>query len=113
MRVLGWCLLPNHWHLALWPRKDGDFERGQELERRSSSDAQEILYRVFESVTFAMANAYELRNRRAGEDNRRQLFSVQLELFGKLSAAWRQRTRVRLDEVLSRNPFRDVDPSAA
>lgn len=24
MRILGWCLMPNHWHLVLWPRRDGD-----------------------------------------------------------------------------------------
>jgi REP-associated tyrosine transposase len=24
MRLLGWCLLPNHWHLILWPYHDGD-----------------------------------------------------------------------------------------
>ena len=24
MRVLGWCLMPNHFHLVLWPREDGD-----------------------------------------------------------------------------------------
>ena len=24
MRVLGFCLMPNHWHMALWPRQDGD-----------------------------------------------------------------------------------------
>ena len=24
MRVLGYCLMPNHWHLALFPKKDGD-----------------------------------------------------------------------------------------
>jgi putative transposase len=23
MRVLGWCLMPNHWHLVLWPEADG------------------------------------------------------------------------------------------
>ena len=23
MRVLGWCLMPNHWHLVLWPSADG------------------------------------------------------------------------------------------
>ena len=27
MRVLGWCLMPNHFHLVLWPRKDGDLGR--------------------------------------------------------------------------------------
>jgi putative transposase len=23
MRLLAWCLMPNHWHLVLWPREDG------------------------------------------------------------------------------------------
>lgn len=24
MRVCAYCLLPNHWHLVLWPERDGD-----------------------------------------------------------------------------------------
>jgi putative transposase len=24
MRVLAYCVMPNHWHLVLWPRCDGD-----------------------------------------------------------------------------------------
>jgi putative transposase len=24
MRLLAFCLMPNHWHLVLWPREDGD-----------------------------------------------------------------------------------------
>jgi putative transposase len=24
MRLLAYCTLPNHWHLVLWPRNDGD-----------------------------------------------------------------------------------------
>lgn len=24
MRVLSYCVMPNHWHLVLWPRNDGD-----------------------------------------------------------------------------------------
>jgi len=24
MRTLGYCIMPNHWHLLLWPRSDGD-----------------------------------------------------------------------------------------
>ena len=27
MRVLAYCLMPNHFHLALWPRGDGDLSR--------------------------------------------------------------------------------------
>lgn len=24
MRLLAYCVLPNHWHLAVWPREDGE-----------------------------------------------------------------------------------------
>jgi putative transposase len=24
MRITAYCLMPNHWHLLLWPRKDGE-----------------------------------------------------------------------------------------
>jgi len=27
MRILGWCLMPNHWHMVLWPQNDGDLSR--------------------------------------------------------------------------------------
>ncbi|MGQ0635060.1 MAG: transposase [Planctomycetaceae bacterium] len=27
MRLLAWCLMPNHWHLVLWPHEDGDLSR--------------------------------------------------------------------------------------
>lgn len=27
MRTLAYCLMPNHWHLVLWPRRDGDLSR--------------------------------------------------------------------------------------
>jgi len=27
MRVLAYCIMPNHWHLVLWPRSDGELAR--------------------------------------------------------------------------------------
>jgi putative transposase len=27
MRILGYCLMPNHWHLILWPVADGDLSK--------------------------------------------------------------------------------------
>ena len=26
MRILAYCLLPNHWHLLVWPQRDGDLD---------------------------------------------------------------------------------------
>src|SRR5260221_8107917 len=31
MRILAWCLMPNHWHLLLWPRNDGDLSNYMRL----------------------------------------------------------------------------------
>jgi REP element-mobilizing transposase RayT len=28
MRLLGYCLMPNHFHFVLWPQSDGDLSRG-------------------------------------------------------------------------------------
>lgn len=27
MRLCAYCAMPNHWHLVLWPRRDGDLSR--------------------------------------------------------------------------------------
>ena len=27
MRILAYCLMPNHWHLVLWPRRDEELSR--------------------------------------------------------------------------------------
>ena len=27
MRLCGFCAMPNHWHLVLWPREDGELSR--------------------------------------------------------------------------------------
>lgn len=31
MRILAYTLIPNHWHLALWPRNDGDLQQFMHL----------------------------------------------------------------------------------
>jgi putative transposase len=35
VRILAWCLMPNHWHLVLWPKKDG--ELGQFMQRLTTT----------------------------------------------------------------------------
>ena len=27
MRILAYCVMPNHWHFLLWPSRDGDLQR--------------------------------------------------------------------------------------
>jgi putative transposase len=35
LRILAWCLMPNHWHLVLWPTKDGQL--GQFMQRLTTT----------------------------------------------------------------------------
>jgi len=82
-------------------------ERGSELRRSSTEDLDELLYWVFSGVTSQMAGRFELRNRRHGEDTRRQRFRQQIQLLDVLSPAWAEKEKARLDEILSRHPFQD------
>ncbi|MBC7895400.1 MAG: hypothetical protein H7066_08300, partial [Cytophagaceae bacterium] len=83
-------------------------ERGQELERATFQDLGGLLERVLNSITFSMALAWELRHRRAGQDNRRLMFARQLELLRDLSPLWAEREMVAQAETLARHPYDDA-----
>lgn len=76
-------------------------ERGVELERRSTTSLDEILYWIFEPVTFSMASDWELANRVEGEDSRRGLFTKQLELLDRLDPIWASRYRLETAKWLA------------
>lgn len=75
-------------------------ERGSELERRTTTDPDELLYWVFASASHSVASAHELAHRRPDEDHRRQLFEHQLHLLGRLDPEWRARRIVELGHLL-------------
>lgn len=82
-------------------------ERGQEFERRTTSDLDELLYWVFEGVTSSMGFDYELAHRRPEEDSRRIAFAKQLEMLNSLRPAWAERCRAELATIVARYPFDD------
>jgi hypothetical protein len=82
-------------------------ERGIELERRTTVDLDELLYWIMRRLTFWMSWDYEKRNRREGEDSRRQAFAKEVELLESLSPAWAERRRAECEEILRTHPFHD------
>ena len=76
--------------------------------RKTTLDIDELLYWIFEGVTFKMACAFELKHRIATEDFRRQLFKHQLGLMDRLGSRWKDRLELDLNEVLRKNPFTDT-----
>ncbi len=86
-------------------------ERGQELERRTTRDIDELLYWIFNSITFNMACSYELSHRVPGEDSRRLLFRRQVELLDSLSPAFSARKRAEIESILKEYPYEDeIEP---
>jgi hypothetical protein len=75
-------------------------ERGKEFQRFTSKSADEILYVIFQQVTFFMAVAYEVRHRIPGQDHRRQIFPYQLELLQRLQPAWSARAKGTMSGVI-------------
>ena len=82
-------------------------ERGQEIDRKSTSDLDELLFWVFRGVTFGMSSEFEMHHRRVGEDSRRQLFAKQIELMAILSLEWSNRLRDQIRLTMRSFPFND------
>lgn len=82
-------------------------ERGKEIERITTQDIDELLFRIFSVVTFTIAGKYELQHRVNTQDSRRILFTRQEELLGMLKPAWQQREQAAHTAILQRYPFDD------
>ena len=87
-------------------------ERGQEFERRSTSDFQQLLYWIFAGTTHSLAFAYELENRVEGQDCRRIAFPKQLELLGLIGREMAERRAREIEDILKSAPY-DDEPTKA
>lgn len=95
----------DHYHYVI-------VERGQELERKSTSDFDELLYWIFADTTHSLAFAYELKNRLEDQDCRRIAFPKQVELLRLISPQMAARRANEIEEILARAPY-DDEPTKA
>lgn len=83
-------------------------ERGQELERHTTPDIDELLYYTFRWITFGLAVKHELDHRIAGRDVRRVLFAYQQGLLSQLFPTWGERRKQEHEQILQKHPFNDL-----
>ena len=88
-------------------------ERGVERGRTVTLDLDELMYQVFDTVTFELATTYELTNRIESQDPRRIMFRHQQELLAKISAPWAARKALYHETLLQRAPFDDMSMERA
>ncbi len=82
-------------------------ERGRELERQTTALPDELLFWIFDTITFSMACAFELKNRNHAQDFRRMLFSKQEALLGCLNVCWQEKKLSQHNLILAKHPFTD------
>jgi len=82
-------------------------EKGEVLEQRPTSDLEELLFWIFQDVTFQMAMEFERKNRVPQQDFRRILWSHQLQLLERLRPEWRMKRQQQIDQILETRPFSD------
>jgi hypothetical protein len=68
-------------------------ERGQELDRKTTNNLDQLLYWVFDSITFNLALKYELEHRIEEQDCRRIMFVKQEALLEVLNPEWSERSK--------------------
>jgi Immunity protein 63 len=88
-------------------------ERGQEFKRITTGELNELLYHVFEAVTFSLASDYELKHRVDSEDFRRRLFQRQIEILSLLREEWSNREARSHEQILTEYPFDDFADTRA
>lgn len=82
-------------------------ERGKINKIIESVEIDDIIYTIFESITFSLASEYEASHRRIGEDSRKQLWEKQLELLGKINERFAEKCKQEIDRILKIAPYRN------
>jgi len=77
-------------------------ERGSEFSRKSTKDEKELLYWIFQSITFSMAYDLEKKNRKKNEDFRVQLFQIQEDLISIIDKEYALILKDKHEELLKK-----------
>ncbi len=80
-------------------------ERGEEDERGTTDSLDELLFWIFEAITFQMACDHELKHRKLGQDARGIMFANKLSLLATLDEAWARRESQLLSDIVAKHPF--------
>lgn len=80
-------------------------ERGSEFDHASLPSDEEALFLQTSDLTFSMACDYELAHRIESDDCRRMIAAHQIELMGKISSDWENRTKRKWAETFRNNPL--------
>ena len=99
----GWYVFWNQQYVLVW------MERNKEIKKVESKETTDILYSIFENITFEMASEYELNHRIENQDFRRILFDKELELINTIDESFANRLEKEIKQILMIAPFLDEE----
>lgn len=82
-----------------------NYERGNINE--TELEVEELLYNLFDSITFNDATYCELKNRKSGIDSRRTWFPIHLEYIKFFGSEFSEKLKLEQEKILKENPFND------
>lgn len=82
-------------------------ERGNEYERHTTKDIQELLYWLLKDITSQIASDHELSNRIPYADSRRLWFKKWVELMGIIDPEFHRKLEDELNKTLKEAPYSD------
>lgn len=80
-------------------------ERGKEVLRKSTTEADELFYWISKLMITELAIEYSTNNRNEEEDFRKLLFDKEVQLMELLNEEWAIRLNEEINEVLKRAPY--------
>jgi hypothetical protein len=87
-------------------------DRGQITVEKHTQDIQELLYWIFEFVTFDIALDFAVKHPfPASWQQRRIMWKKQLELLNTISPGFKEQRRRDITEILAKNPANDGLPN--
>lgn len=82
-------------------------ERGNVVKHYKSEKIEDILYPLFENITFTLAVKYELEHRNTDEDWRKLMWQKQLALLEAIDIGFADIRRNEIAEILRISPYKD------
>ena len=103
---------PQHDGTAHVEVADGVFyfvvtERGAELQRRSTTSEEVLLYWLACDAAFEAASEFERKHRQSGTSFRRLMFEKEIEFMTRFRPAWGGRKRAEIEVILTKYPYDD------
>jgi len=87
-------------------------ERGEEIFRKLPFDLNDLLYEVFNDVTFELATKWEVKNRDENKDFRLLLFAKQVQLMSTINENFGEKLNNRLQRILKFEQLKNLTVDA-